>query len=153
MASFSTRGSSRTTPLIVPANPYALGQDVRLFFHRIESELSGTYRVTARNKDNSSESRLRFKGVERNGIANGLGLTSIFGFKLSARRCARPGTTPCRKDSKLFATPTRPAALSVCPKTDFAAPTRRGRSEVCDDAKTLFIACISSKSPRIVPVP
>jgi len=54
---------------------------------------------------------------------------SIDEFMFSAFKCINPGIAAWRKEAMALRTPTRPAAISVWPMHDLAAPTTSGVSE------------------------
>ena len=68
----------------------------------------------------------------------------------SAVKCINPGIAEWRKEAITLRTPTSPAATSVWPMHDLAAPTMSGVSE-CECWKTWLMPWISIKSPRDVP--
>jgi hypothetical protein len=74
--------------------------------------------------------------AEEVGISNGTWEQSMFGLKFDSERWTSPGTNVCSKESKVFTTPTNPAALSVWPTHVFAAPTISGLDGECEDRNT-----------------
>jgi len=70
------------------------------------------------------------------GIRIGTWVQSMFGLKFVFVRWTSPGTKSCSNESRVFTTPTSPAAFSVCPTQVLAAPMISGLEDECEEWKT-----------------